>query len=105
MNTAGARGWKSDQLVTAISGDYRLAQLDFVGFEVACGQDTAVLLHPFCRRLCEWPAIKPINPMFCNLTVRKRQVRLPEKVAFVQRVASFEEHLARGSEPREVILH
>ena len=104
MNPARAWGRKSNQGETAIGGDNRLAHFNFVVLKVASGKKTAVLLHPFCDCLCEWPAIKPINPVFCNLAVRKRQIRLLENVSLAQGMASSKEHFAGRVEARQFML-
>src|SRR5436309_1251987 len=104
MNAAGAWGWKSHQGVTAICGDNWLAQFNFVVVKVPSGQKAAVFLHPFCDCLGEWPAIKPINPVFCNLAVRKRQIRLLVNVSLAQGMASSKEHFAGRVEARQLTL-
>src|SRR2546426_633656 len=104
MNAARAWRRKSEQSITAICGDNRLAHFNFVVLKVASGKKTAVLLHPFCDCLCEWPAIKPVNSMFCYPAVSKRQIRLLENVSFHERMAAFEEHLAGRIETRQLML-
>src|SRR6266853_2292609 len=104
MNAAGAWGRKSDQGVAAIGGDNWLAEFYFVVVKVAYVQKTAVLLHPFRDCLCEWPAIKPSNPVFCNLSVRKRQLWLLENVSLDDGMDTFKEHFAGRVEARHLML-
>ena len=103
VHAAGTGGWKTDNHVSAIRIGHWLTKFWLITCNIESGEQPAVFFHPALSFVGERAAIKPIDPLLCNLAIGRRQIALLEDFsATIGRTVRAQKDSARFGEAFQV---